>query len=545
MANRNEESHFSKLPTNQLERSKFKIKHTHKTTFNTGRLIPFYVEQDVLPGDTYSVKTSFIIRMTTPIWPTMDNLYADYYYFYIPNRLVWDHWKEFNGENKSGAWEQTTEYEVPMFISPTEGALKGSLMDYMGIPTGVANLQFSKLPIRAYILTWNDWFRDQNLTAPLPNITSDGDSTASNVNPWEGGKIPRVYKLHDYFTSALPEPQKGEAITTPLGLNAPVTLNKNISGSLGMIIKNNQGNFIKGSLEANNNGYFVATGTGGGNAFLDPWPENLQQIGQPPTLIADLTQATAASINALRLAVQTQRILEKDARGGTRYTEVIKSHFGVLSPDARQQRPEYLGGKRVPIQINQTIQTSSTDTTSPQGNTGAYSLTGDTEFTFTKSFTEHGIILGLICIRTDQTYQQGLERGWSRRRRLDFYWPTLAHLGEQPILNKEIYATGTSTDNEVFGYQERWAEYRYKPSRISGELRSTYATPLDSWHYGLKLDALPVLSTQFLQERENNVDRTLQIKSTLQDQFIGDFLIDTTIVRPMPVYSVPGMLDHF
>ncbi len=545
MPSRNAESHFSMLPRNQFERSKFQIEHTHKTTFNAGKLIPFFCEMDVLPGDTYKMTTSAVIRMSTPKYPVMDNCYADFYYFFVPNRLVWEHWKEFNGENRNGAWTNTTEYEVPTLTTPTGGALTGTLMDYFGIPIGVENVEFNALPIRAYILTWNEWFRDQNVTAPLTENIGDANATADNENPVLGGTPLSVYKYHDYFTSCLPQPQKGEAITSPLGTTAPV-ITSETNNTVSNWPKLYWGNPTNGNNVAGDGGTICLNSDGstrgdgqnqGGGALGNIIPKNL---------VADLTQATAATINALRLAFATQRILEKDARGGTRYTEIVRNHFGVISPDARQQRPEYLGGKRVPINMQQVVQTSSTvQGVSAQGNTAAMSLTGDTDNSFTKSFTEHGIILGLVCIRQDHTYQQGLERGWSRKRRLDYYWPSLAHLGEQPVYMKELYARGTDADNEIFGFQERWAEYRYKPNRISGEFRSTYETPLDSWHYGDLYEDAPVLSTEFLQETAQYIDRTLTVTSELQNQFIADFYMAITAVRPMPIYSVPGLLDHF
>lgn len=535
MPSRNAESHFALLPQNKMQRSKFEIETTHKTTFNAADLIPFYVDMDVLPGDTFKIELSTLIRMTTPMKPVMDNCYADIYFFFIPNRLVWKHWKEFNGENKNGAWTQTTEYVIPQFTTPTGGAKTGTLMDYMGIPINVAGIKFSKLPIRAYILTWNEWFRDQNVTAPLTDEVDDTDSTADNTLSIHGGLPCKVYKYHDYFTSALPEPQKGTAITTPLGITAPVvtnskTVNANINGT--------QASMAVTPGPSGTIANVVANASVGQSSFAF-------KFGNESGLFTDLTQATAATINALRLAFATQRILEKDARGGTRYTEIVRQHFGVTSPDARQQRPEYLGGKRIPINMNQVIQNSETSEQSPLGDTGAMSITGDQQNAFTYSSTEHGIILGLICVRQDHTYQQGLFKGWSRRRRLDFYWPALANIGEQPILNKELYAQGNTEDDEVFGYQEAWAEYRYKPARISGELRSTYSKPLDSWHYGDKYDDMPVLSTEFLQETPLYIDRTLVIQSSLQNQFIADFYMKVTAVRPMPVYSVPGLIDHF
>ena len=433
---------------------------------------------------------------------------------------------------------------MPVLAPPVGVVNCGTIMDYMGIPIGVAGIKFSALPIRAYNLIYNEWFRDQNLQAPLTEYTDDTDRTADNTNPVLGGIPVNVFKYHDYFTSALPEPQKGSPVTIPLGTTAPVFNNNNPTAS--QLSEMKTYNLVGGVPTAWTANNYLRVGAGNNNVYADG---SLTTVATSPqvyqAMSVDLTQATAATINALRLSFATQRILEKDARGGTRYTEVIKNHFGVTSPDARQQRPEYLGGERVPININQVLQTSSTDSTSPQGNTGAWSMTGNVQKSFTKSFTEHSIIIGLIAVRQDHTYQQGLERSWSRRHRLDYYWPSLAHLGEQPIYNKEIYAQGTSADDQVFGYQERWAEYRYKPSRISGELRSTYTTPLDVWHYGDKYNSLPVLSSAFLQETPDYIDRTIEVAHTLQNQFIADFFIDITAVRPMPIYSVPGLIDHF
>lgn len=557
---RNDESHFEMLPHNNFERSKFSISQTHKTTFNAGKLIPFFVEQDVLPGDTFKIDTSLIIRMTTPMFPVMDNCYLDLYYFFIPNRLLWKHWKDFNGENRNGAWKNTTEYEVPHFKVEQKPISKGTIADYMGVPINKTNFTFSQLPIRAYVLTWNEWFRDQNVTAPIEENTEDNDITINNDKPEQGGIPLDVYKYHDYFTSALPEPQKGEAIRMPIGKDA-IVKTKSEDAKINDIHlwtfkdTTTENPAVRPSVAYNPRAWFYNNTSmltyddkqkRNNSGEKAPHKDIPKDAEIPYELIADLTQATAATINALRLATQTQRIFEKDARGGTRYTEIIRNHFGVTSPDGRQQRPEYLGGKRIPITINQVLQTSSTDSTSPQGNTGAFSLTGDSDESFTKSFTEHGIILGLACVRQDHTYQQGLERGWSRRRRFDYYLPTLAHLGEQPIYMKELYLSGDSVkDMEVFGYQERWAEYRYKPNRISGELRSTYNKPLDAWHYGDKYEDRPILSTEFLIETPKYIDRSLSVQSNLQDQFIADFYIDITAVRPMPIYSVPGMLDHF
>lgn len=560
--NRNAESHFAMIPDIDIKRSTFDRSTQLKTTFNAGKLIPIFVDE-VLPGDTFALDTSCVIRMSTPIHPVMDNCYLDLYYFFVPNRILWEHWNEFMGENTAIAWEQTTEYEIPQITAPTGGWNKGTIADYLGIPIGVANINVSHLPFRAYVKIWNEWFRDQNLQDPAYLTKEDATTTGTNGSTYQsdaqcGGEPLPVAKYHDYFTSALPEPQKGPAVTLNIGDSAPVIGNGN---ALGLNTSNTTSTGLNQFLASTNitekgNNRMLAVGwTDQDNISAGQTIQGISgskgnfAIGitkdpEMSNIYADLSKATASTINELRQAFQIQKLFEKDARGGTRYTEIIKSHFGVTSPDGRQQRPEYLGGKRIPINISQVLQTSSTDETSPQGNTAAFSLTGDTDSSFTKSFTEHGLIIGLCCVRTEHTYQQGIERMWNRKRRFDFYWPTLANIGEQAILNKEIYAQGTSKDDEAFGYQEAWAEYRYKPSRVSGAFRSTYATPLDSWHYGDKYDSLPMLSDTFIRETQVNIDRTLAVQSSEEDQFIADFFFRNICTRPMPLYSVPGLIDH-
>lgn len=542
--NRNTQSRFSINPTNlDMSRSKFDRSCQHKTTFNAGELIPIFVDE-VLPGDTFSMSTSFVIRMSTPIHPVMDNLYLDLYYFFVPARLVWEHWEEFNGENKTSAWEQETVYEVPQLTAPSDGWVKGSIADYFGIPIGISGLSINALPFRAYCLIWNEWFRDQNLQDSTYFSLDDTTIAGSNGNTYQtdavkGGMCLPVNKYHDYFTSALPEPQKGPDVLLPLGQSAKITQldNPNVADMISpKWYDMATGNRLTQKYLVADNG--VETGTNAGGSI------NTTDKVAGVALQADLSNATAATINQLRLAFQTQKLFEKDARGGTRYNEIIYSHFGVTSPDARQQRPEYLGGKRIPINISQVLQTSSTDETSPQGNTAAFSLTADSSGSFTKSFTEHGFIIGLACVRTDHTYQQGIERMWSRRKRFDFYWPVLANIGEQAILNKEIYAQGNKVDDEAFGYQEAWADYRYKSNRVSGAFRSTYSKPLDSWHFGDLYSALPTLGSVWISETKVNVDRTLAVTSSVEDQFIADFYFKNICVRPMPLYSIPGLIDH-
>lgn len=555
--NRNTESHFAINPTNiDMPRSMFDRSTQLKTTFNTGELIPILVDE-VLPGDTFALDTSLTLRMSTPIHPVMDNCNLDIYYFFVPNRLVWQHWKEFNGENTTGKWTQTTEYTIPQIKAPTGGWSKGTIADYMGLPTGINGIEINHLPFRAYCLIWNEWFRDQNLQDPtyinLDETTLTGKNGDTYVSDAQlGGKPLPVNKYHDYFTSALPQPQKGPSVLLPLGKEAPVDIfgdgktmgltdGKNIGGI--NTYTNNNGQIYSNNI---NNQPAGTKATASSNIFT-----NLSALGLTTDSTksgikgtADLTQATAATINQLRQAFQIQKLFEKDARGGTRYIEIIKSHFGITSPDARQQRPEYLGGKRIPINMDQVLQTSSTDTTSPQGNTAAFSLTNDISSSFTKSFTEHGYIIGLACVRTEHTYQQGIDRMWSRKGRFDFYWPALANIGEQAILNKEIYAQGTDADEEAFGYQEAWAEYRYKPSKVTGAMRSTYAQSLDLWHYGDKYETQPILSDKWIRETKVNMDRTLAVQSSVEDQFIADFYWHIITTRPMPVASIPGLIDH-
>ncbi len=550
--NRNTESHFSVNPINlDIQRSKFVRPSTHKTTFNAGNLIPIYVDE-VLPGDTFKMNMSSVIRMSTPIYPVMDNANLDVYFFFVPNRLVWDHWKEFFGENNSTHWEQPVEYEVPQITAPAGGWAKGTIADYMGIPTKISNLSVQALPFRAYCKIWNDWFRDQNLKDPamisMDETTTAGANEGDYVTNTEKGALPlKVAKYHDYFTAALPEPQKGPEVT----INAITENYKVITGedhdvTAAMRWKNTSGNFLSGSYTT-----ITADNSGGATRKAIGYPGPTEILSgkmevAPSNLWAVPTGGvTATSINALRQAFAIQRLYEKNARGGTRYIEIIKAHFGVQSPDARQQRSEYLGGTRVPINMDQVVQTSNSgDGITPQGNTAAYSLTAFNESMFTKSFTEHGYIIGLACIRTEHTYQQGIERFWSRKKMLDYYFPTLANLGEQAILNKEIYAQGTAADNEAFGYQEAWAEYRYKPSRVSGAMRSNYQTTLDAWHYADKYTKQPILSSEWIDETSANIDRTLAVQSATEDQFIADFYFACEATRPMPLYSIPGLIDH-
>lgn len=515
---------FSKVPQAEIPRSSFDRSHGFKTTFDAGKLIPIFCDE-VLPGDTFNLNMTGFGRLATPLHPIMDNMYLETFFFFVPNRLVWDNWEKFNGQQDNPG--DSTDYLVPTLSNNGGSGLnEGTLPDYFGIPTGVTNItgSVSALPFRAYKLIYNEWFRDQNLIDSHPVPKDDGpDSLANNMELLKRGK------RHDYFTSCLPWPQKGDAVSLPLGGEAPVvtdgtTLNlTNAAGTL------NRNIFHDDSIK--------------GPAYnAPPLTTELAYWGDSTGLQTDLTNATAATINDLREAFQVQKMLERDARSGTRYTEIIQAHFGVTSPDARLQRPEYLGGGSTRVSVSPVPQTSSTDTTSPQGNLAAFGTVGFDRHGFTKSFTEHGHIIGIACVRADLTYQQGLNRMWSRQDRYDFYWPALAHLGEQAVLNKEIYAQGTAADDDVFGYQERYAEYRYKPSLITGKFRSNSPTSLDTWHLSQDFASLPVLNKTFIEENPP-IDRVIAVPS--EPHFILDSYFQLKCARPMPMYGVPGLIDHF
>ena len=538
--NRETESHFSYLPDIHIQRSMFKRPHTHKTSLNAGDCIPIYVDSDILPGDTVKMNMGSLLRMQTPLFPVMDNAYCDLLFFFVPHRLVWEHWKEFWGENNLTAWEQQTEYTIPQITSPAStGWTAGTIADYMGIPTGIAGLSVNALPFRAYCKAWNDWLRDENLKDPcmitLDETTTTGANSGDYVTYAECGALPlKAAKYHDYFTSALIAPQKGPSVSIPLGNTAPIIGTDNIS-SLAVLDTNLQNK----ELYVYNGGSTLALNTG------DTTVVSLGS-GKSIGLAADLSSAIGTTINQLRQSFAIQAFYEAQARGGSRYIEFIKNVFGVTSPDGRLQRAEYLGGTRFNINMDQVLQTSSTDNTSPQGNTAAFSCTVSTDEIFEHSFVEHGTLIGIAVVRTDHTYQQGIERMWSRKKFTDFYIPQFANLGEQAILEQEIYATGTQSDDEsVFGYQEAWADYRYKPSRISGELRSNFAQSLDYMHYGDDYSQAPNLSSTWIDETAANIDRTIAVQSNTSNQFFADFYFDATYVRPMPIYSIPAMLNHF
>lgn len=553
--NRNTELHFGMQPEIETQRSSFDLSFDHKTTFNTGDLVPIMV-QEILPGDTFSLDTNFIVRMQTPIKPVMDNAYIDIYFFFVPNRLTWDKWEEFMGENKDGSWdEDMTEYNIPgIAVTSSQTYTKGTVADHMGLPINAPlGTDINCLPFRGYTLIWNEWFRNQNLQAPLPTYHQNDNVhtlTKNDLNdPSYGGAMLKVNKFADYLTTALPEPQKGEPVLIGIGNSAPVV---GTGDALGIKWSTNQEDRYLGYSTSGSNHVTLSTtngqaGTTSTNMY-SPKNNSLLGVSTDPDksgLIADLTQATSVTINQLRQAFQIQKFLETDARSGTRYIEIIKGHFGVTSADARMQRPEYLGGERFPINMDQVLQTSESSSESPQGNTAAFSLTGAKESAgFTKSFTEHGYIIGVACVRTDHSYQQGVNRMWARKRKFDFYWREFAHLGEQEINEFEIY-NGENVTNNTFGYQERYGEYRYNQNIITGEMRSTYAQPLDVWHYGDYYESQPNLSAEWGEETTANVDRTLAVQSTVSDQFLAEFYFKIKATRPMPLYGVPGLIDHF
>ncbi len=579
------ESQFSEAPTDiEIHRTRFSRPFNVTTSLNAGLAVPFYVDE-VLPGDTFEVKTSIVARMSTLLRPVMDNAFIDYYYFFCPTRLVWEHWKEFQGENTSTFWTQPTEYTIPQLIAnganladPENAHLPqcGSVWDYFGLPASstadmadhsgvMRNVSVNALPFRCYAEIWNNWFRDQNVMTPihinkgdsndfLPLLSSKDYVTDSSI----GGVCAPVARYHDYFSSSLPSPQKGDSVLLPLGDYAPVFTQSTLI-PLGkyrsnLLFSRSDGSPMSGFR---NIGIENASSTGVAQTLVADDSTSVAPANPlglvPRNLFADLSQATASTISDLRNAFAVQRQLERDSRSGSRLREVILANFGVRVPDSTIQVPEYLGGRRILVNVQSVTQTSETTTDSPQGNLTGMSVTVDSNNDFIKSFTEHGYVIGIMCVRTSQTYQQGINRMFSRKRRFDFYMPTFAHLSEQSVLNKEVYID-TSDDSfsdpeGVFGYQERWAEYRYKPNTVTGMMRSGKSFDgsnlgLDSWHFANWFENLPQLNSSFIKETTANIDRTLAVPSNLAHQFICDISVDNISTRPMPLYSVPGLIDH-
>lgn len=556
--NRNNERHFNQIPKVRASRTRFNRDQTILTTFDSGKLIPFYVDE-VLPGDTFNVNTSAIIRMTTPKYPVFDDAFIDFYYFYCPNRILWDNFKQFMGEIEDTPWMPTKEYTVPQIVIDAKNTpYEKSILDYMGVPTKVknennGNIKINALPVRAYVKIWNEFFRDENVGNAAVEYKDDNDKSYGDTNDENnlekilqeairGGRCLPVNKFHDYFTSCLPYPQRGPAVTLPLGGNAPVRLGDTNNQYLDyttpveMVLGVTSASNKPGTLS-----YMQATGASGEKKRMQFTGSTGSEAGAGGWMYADLANVTAATINDLRKAVAVQQYYEALARGGSRYREQVQALWDVVISDKTVQIPEYLGGGRYHVNMNQIVQTSGQqgNNDTPIGETGAMSVTPVNESSFTKSFEEHGFVIGVCCVRHNHSYQQGLERFWSRRDRLDYYVPQFANIGEQPVKKKEIMLTGTETDEETFGYQEAWADYRMKPNRVSGLMRSNATGTLDFWHYADNYTSVPTLSQEWMTEGKNEIARTLIEQN--EPQFFGAIRVANKTTRRMPLYSVPGL----
>lgn len=584
--NRNVESHFSQLPAAEIQRSTFDRSSSYKTSFNVGDLIPFYVDE-VLPGDTFDITTAKVVRSQTMLTPVMDNIYLDTYYFFVPNRLVWKHWKEFCGENTQGAWAPTVEYTIPTIAPPEGGFATGTIADYMGLPVGVSwdasdDLAPSALPFRAYALICNEFFRDQNvsdpLLIPLDDANQSGVNTGNYISDVANGGLPfKAAKYRDYFTSSLPGPQKGESVGVPININpssplAVTTFPERtitdpvvyplVFGTDGLMYTEN--GVLQPRSDATDLDYqwrgktgIKASQTVGGNVQNTPalykstyfedgnGADHDRNVWYPLNLGVTATDgAMSFNVNELRIAFAYQRYLEALARSGSRYTELLLGLFGVRSPDARLQRPEYLGGNRIPVNVNEVTNTAQSEQDF-LGDLAAKSQTGDVNHDFVKSFTEHGYLIGVMVARYDHSYSQGLQKFWTRKTFTDFYNPKFANLGEVPIYQAEIYANGNFSKDRIFGYQEIWADYRYRPNMVTGEMRPGVQNSLDFWHLADHYEEVPTLSDGWIREDKTNVDRVLAVTSQLSNQFWADIYIQNKCTRCMPMYSVPGLIDHF
>lgn len=569
MPNGLEMNRFAQNPVNlDISRSVFNRNHSVKFSGNVGDVIPFEVTE-VLPGDTFSVNTAKVVRLQPLVAPIMDNLFIDTYYFFCPTRLVWSHWKAFWGENENGAWYPQVEYSVPQLTVPSGGFNVGTIADYMGIPPKAgAGKKISALPFRAYAKICDDWFRDENLMNPINVSVNDSDVTGVNTGDQVtdiqlGGKPFIACKYFDYFTAALPGAQKAAGPSVEFALRGLLPVNayksKNNLESVGGVFSDRTDLTGIKDYSINGNTGAITAVSGQHNKIMDTYgyeryasatdssavTSNIYPT--PSNLFANLNNTGVFDINELRQAFAIQRYYEKLARGGSRYIEFIKTFFNVDSPDARLQRSEYLGGNRVPLNVSQVEQTSATqENLTPQGNLTGISHTGDVNSDFTKSFTEHGYIIGVCVVRYHHSYQQGVEKHWFRKTKFDYYNPTFANLGEQAVFNKEIYFNVSDNTEypSVFGYQEAWADYRYKPNRVAGEMRSIAQTPLDFWHLADNYSSQPYLSDSWIREDKTMLDRCLAVTSEVSNQIIFDFYITSKAARPMPLYSIPGLIDH-